>query len=302
MNRKYPDFICIGAKKSATSWLRWLLNHHPEIWTAPKEVHYFDDSLKDPIIKRYLKFGKKDNISNQLIKYCILSILTNRSWDILRYYFRLIFFERNNNYYSSLFSDNDSKICGDVTPDYAIISENKIADISKLIPNLKIIYLLRNPVQRIWSHVAMQLSRHGRGGVEGTDDKIIKKFLDRENIARHSEYLKNISTWEKYFSNDQIFIGFYDQIEQNPNELFENIVLFLNLGSSQKSLKKNLDRKINSREYPKIPIHFENYLTNKYFDEILALHKKFNNNYTAVWLENATKTLNHKEDNYSSNS
>jgi len=294
MIKKYPGFLCIGAKKSATSWLRWALNHHPDIWTAPKEVHYFDDESTDPIFNRYLKHGKKDNIARQLIYYAISSSYKKRRLNILSYFYRLVFFKRNDVNYSLLFSNKDGKMCGDITPDYAIIDESKIFEIKRFIPDIKIIYLLRNPVHRIWSHVAMQLSRHGRKGVEGTDDKLLKKFLDRDTITRHSKYIKNISNWEKYFNKDQIFIGFYDQIKQNPDELYKNIVQFLNLDSSQKSLKKNIGRKINSRRYPKIPEHFENYLTNKYLDEILALHKKFNNSYTAKWLKHANQSISNK--------
>jgi hypothetical protein len=180
IDRKYPDFLCIGAKKSATSWLRWALNDHPKIWTAPKEVHYFDDSSKDPIIKRYFKFRKKDEIANQLIKYSILSILIYRSFKILRFYYRLLLFERNDFNYCSLFSNNDEKMCGDITPDYAIINDDSILKIKRLNPDIKIIYLLRNPIDRMWSHVAMKVSRFGRPGIKGTDNTTLKKYLDIE--------------------------------------------------------------------------------------------------------------------------
>jgi hypothetical protein len=37
-----PTFIIIGAQKSATRWLRQNLGRHPEIFTAPHEVKYFN--------------------------------------------------------------------------------------------------------------------------------------------------------------------------------------------------------------------------------------------------------------------
>ena len=38
-----PDFLCIGAQKSGTSWLDANLRFHPELWLPPaKELHYFD--------------------------------------------------------------------------------------------------------------------------------------------------------------------------------------------------------------------------------------------------------------------
>jgi hypothetical protein len=103
--------------------------------------------------------------------------------------------------------------------------------------------------------------------------------------------MRNLDKWEKFFDEEQIFIGFYDQIKENPSDLLNNIILFLNLESYNNSFERFLHKSINSREYPKIPTHFENYLTNKYFHEIKKIHKKFDNKYTAGWLENAIKTL-----------
>jgi uncharacterized protein (TIGR03086 family) len=37
-----PTFVIIGAQKSATRWLRSNLGQHPDVFTAPSEVHYFN--------------------------------------------------------------------------------------------------------------------------------------------------------------------------------------------------------------------------------------------------------------------
>lgn len=38
-----PAFVIIGAQKSATRWLRVNLGRHPEIFTAARELHYWND-------------------------------------------------------------------------------------------------------------------------------------------------------------------------------------------------------------------------------------------------------------------
>jgi len=44
----FPDFIVIGAQKSGTSTLHFLLNQHPELnGSIPKEIHYFDKPLAE---------------------------------------------------------------------------------------------------------------------------------------------------------------------------------------------------------------------------------------------------------------
>jgi hypothetical protein len=39
---RLPDFLIIGAQKAATTWLRDRLMAHPDIFTPPREVHFFD--------------------------------------------------------------------------------------------------------------------------------------------------------------------------------------------------------------------------------------------------------------------
>ena len=38
-----PTFVIIGAQKSATRWLRINLGHHPEIFTAGSEMHFWNN-------------------------------------------------------------------------------------------------------------------------------------------------------------------------------------------------------------------------------------------------------------------
>ena len=43
----FPDFLCIGAQKSGTTWLHRVLMGHPDIYLPPqKEVHYFNSHYR----------------------------------------------------------------------------------------------------------------------------------------------------------------------------------------------------------------------------------------------------------------
>jgi hypothetical protein len=47
----HPTFVIIGAQKSATRWLRTNLGHHPQILTAPSELHFWNND------RRFEKLG-----------------------------------------------------------------------------------------------------------------------------------------------------------------------------------------------------------------------------------------------------
>jgi hypothetical protein len=50
-----PTFVIIGAQKSATRWLRSNLGQHPQIFTAPSELHFWNEKWKvrDLGLERY---------------------------------------------------------------------------------------------------------------------------------------------------------------------------------------------------------------------------------------------------------
>ena len=53
---------------------------------------------------------------------------------------------------TQLFS-NETCINGDITPAYAFLPIDVIQEIYKIVPNLRLIYLIRNPIDRAWSSV-----------------------------------------------------------------------------------------------------------------------------------------------------
>lgn len=44
-----PDFVCIGAQRSGTSWLFQCFKEHPEIYMPGKELHFFDQHFENGI-------------------------------------------------------------------------------------------------------------------------------------------------------------------------------------------------------------------------------------------------------------
>src|SRR5690606_19032041 len=55
------------------------------------------------------------------------------------------------------------KILGDVTPQYCAIGPDGVSYVRRLLPDVKIIYLIRDPVGRALSQLKMNVSRHGCG-------------------------------------------------------------------------------------------------------------------------------------------
>ena len=134
-----PSFIIAGTQKSGTTVLSALLSNHKRVSFAPKkEVHFFDKN------KAYIK-GKFNYL--QYFK----------AWNI-------------SNFPSS------PPIYGEATPFY-VASKYSCKRIAKMIPNVKIIILLREPISRAYSEFHMKKRR-----VDTQNDFISEMFQNQEYV------------------------------------------------------------------------------------------------------------------------
>src|ERR671912_124075 len=147
----YPNFLVVGAQKAGTTWLYRSLRTHPQVWMPrEKELHYFDEKIRldgglfsrlrgdRPAdwrwrrqVKSRLKRSRKD------LKW------RDVAWD-LKYFLR----EPNDRWYASLFDPGDDQIAGETTPDYSILGKRTISHVRDIMPEAKIILMMRNPVER----------------------------------------------------------------------------------------------------------------------------------------------------------
>ena len=62
--------------------------------------------------------------------------------------------------YAALFEPKSSLISGDITPGYSTLPDEIVGKIVGHFPNLKVIFIARDPVERAWSQLSMWV-RHG---------------------------------------------------------------------------------------------------------------------------------------------
>ena len=87
--------------------------------------------------------------------------LLKGQFTMLRFFWKWYFGEYNDEWYLSLFAGRVG-ISGDITPTYGLLSEADVDSMKSVIPNVKIIFLLRDPIDRAWSHMRMQAGKDQR--------------------------------------------------------------------------------------------------------------------------------------------
>lgn len=127
-------------------------------------------------------------------------------------------YDRGVEWYCSLFVENGNKKNGEITPAYGHIAVERIRKIHHLNPSLRIIYIVRNPVERAWSSALMALERSEMAFEEASDQWFIDHFRSAGSLAR-GDYESCIRRWCSVFDRRQILIERYEFICESPREV-----------------------------------------------------------------------------------
>ena len=285
-----PDFLGIGAPKSGTCWLDVNLRTHPQIWMLPvKELHYFSVKRKNPLcrglISRYRTMAMRFQLHSRLSTYKCNWAYHNFLWDL--HYFLGTY---NDEWFASSFRPAPGQISGNIESLYDLqLSSEDIAHVHLLMPQLKIIYLLRNPIERTWSEIMMFLCRFQKIPFDAVTQGQCMQIY-RRSAEGHSQYLKNFSRWNSFFPHSQIFIGYYEEISEHPEELLLRIFRFLGVNASSEHISKNVRQRVFGGIGFPIPLQFKIFLTHEYYPLLQGLHKKFGS-YCTNWLKEADEFL-----------
>ncbi|WP_198007894.1 glycosyltransferase 61 family protein [Methylovulum miyakonense] len=203
--------IGIGAQKSGTSWLADYLSGHPDVFVSPiKELHFFDSlyrpelcaGLERRLIKAFVDVSHKIEMvdvlkdTRRFKRFRVLSSRAKMGGDIERY----------RNYFKDL-ANNESVFC-EVTPEYALLDQAGYQAIKSLADDVRLIFLIRNPIDRFWSAVRMRAK--GNPQINIVND--FESFLEKPHFYECTDYEKTLSTVYKVFPKERVFVQFYEQL------------------------------------------------------------------------------------------
>lgn len=217
-----PDFLIIGAQKCGTTALYDYLSQHPQILPAKrKEIHYFDYRANRGDLWYRRCFPTKRLIEREH-KRLSLPVIT-----------------------------------GEASPSY-LIYPNAAPRAAAFVPSAKLLVLLRNPVDRAWSHYQMNRSK---GEVYDRDQKcevpreplsfeealaqedgrLEKALAHMEKGDEHSAwwrmhsyrkrglYASQIKRWMEFFPREQFLFVDSAELHRETDVAFNRVLDFLQL-------------------------------------------------------------------------
>jgi sulfotransferase family protein len=205
-----PNFLCVGAHKGGTTWLYQQLDSHPDFWMPPvKELHYFDQLSRVP---RSTPPRCRDARDLRFLE-SLDSLGANPDVDLENY--------------GRLFEPKGPLLSGDISPNYSTLSGKLIRQIVRCFPNLKVIFLARDPVQRFWSHLSMEVHYRQIESFDATNIHEVNRNLLRRGMRLRSYPTAVVARWKLYVHPDRFRIYFFDDLQRSPTELRRSILDFL---------------------------------------------------------------------------
>lgn len=123
-----------------------------------------------------------------------------------------------------------SPVRGEITPFYARLSRRSVDSIIRLLPELRVLLTIRNPVDRCWSAAHLDLGHYGGRQLSRIHPSSFFRYFERQRVIRYTDYDRIIDNWSSGMGSDRLQVERFDDIQGDPVGLLER--LFQHVGAS----------------------------------------------------------------------
>ena len=175
---------------------------------------------------------------------------------------------------------------GEITPAYSTLRLEDVAHVHEIMPEAKIIFLMRNPIERAWSQFVMRLDRSGKKDFGLTRHNKLLRNVEREGSRSRTGYLQALENWTTFYPEERIFVGFLEDVRFYPEELLGSVYRFLGVDASFRP--RGVGEKVHTRSAGRMASDAAVYLAGLYREELSRLSEHFGG-YASFWLYCAEK-------------
>ena len=104
-------------------------------------------------------------------------------------------------------------------------------------PNLKLIYIMRHPIERI-----MSLYNDFQIRGENVNENFFSEVIHRHEYLNMTHYYAQIKPYLKYFNRDQFLFLKFENLVNNPKLLYSSIAEFLDIDFNKFELKSDMQK------------------------------------------------------------
>src|SRR6266567_3440455 len=182
--RCMPTFLGVGSMRCGSTWLYEVLKCHPDIRLSDHKEMDFF-------------------FMHQMLRHDL-------------------------NWYEAQFASEDGgqprPVRGEISPLYARLKGWQVKRIAELLPNLRIVLILRNPIERVWSQALLEFGYLSGRDVREVGAVEFLRQVERPRNMLSSDYRRTIEIWSNAFGRAALHIDLFDRLRDDPQSFVNDIL------------------------------------------------------------------------------
>lgn len=235
-----PTFLGIGAQRAGTTRLHKLLAAHPDVQMPSTGV--------GPLNKELHYFNARV-----------------RSHDLAWYARQL----------APPPGEPPKPVRGEITPAYSMLDRPVVAEIRRVLPDVRLVFIIRNPIDRIWSALLMTLARwREKRHVELPSPGRLASLSERPTVVLRTDYERTIDIWTSVFGRDALLVIPFEEQFRAPDRTLVEIFRHIGANPEWKPSKETLEERTWSSPPMECPPFLRYHLARRWLPRVESLNRR----------------------------
>ncbi|PRY21508.1 sulfotransferase family protein [Aliiruegeria haliotis] len=229
--------FCLGTQKAGTSWLWHYLKDH---WAChvfyQKELHFFD-ALHINRNEQVHRISNRLNRAVEKLRQASPEEYNQALTNVRRLGHRLDMYRAGQEgraaYLANMMvGSGKARYLCDLTPGYQLLSEDGLRDMASVGRSPRFLFIMRDPVARLWSQVRMNASDAGAEGAamaQRSQDVIRRLLKEGGPELKRADYRGALERMDNVLPADRTLVLFYEDLFQQ--ETADRLCGFLGIKS-----------------------------------------------------------------------
>lgn len=122
-------------------------------------------------------------------------------------------------------------IPGDITPAYAMLDARQVEDVFRHFPDVRVIYLMRNPIDRAWSGALHYLKIADMSVEETSDDWFLDVIRSQGSILR-GDHERTLRIWTAVFPRERVLVDEFEALKREPRAVLGRVAAHLGIDTT----------------------------------------------------------------------
>lgn len=282
-------FLSVGAMKSGTTWLYDKMRHHPRIHFSPqKEVHFFahhyghSNALagkkRERRAKQAMRVARTETEATEALqsqrrwRASYLSDPVDFNW------FETIMAAPQAN--GRFLADFSNLNCFLTPQDWRDLKDNHVRQI-------RVIYILRDPLPRIWSHFKyhLQFSKHPAFREPEKDFDLFRAVLAKGWFWRNACYATTVKSLRAGLGDGNLSLFYFEDMITSPERFLAELFRFLEI--EPVTYHGDLHSRKNTSTPASLPPQWADYTRARLHEEMLSMQA------AGIWHEKWSSLASH---------